>query len=77
MEWTDGCPFPLSNSSLETAFHGPSPMEDCPPGWNDFALAASHTSKMKIFYAFLSGIEEGGSCPTLQLNTEEDHLKID
>ena len=29
------------------------------------------------FYAFSSGTEEGGSCPTLQLNTEEDHLKID
>ena len=24
MEWTDGCPLQLSNSYLETAFHGPS-----------------------------------------------------
>ena len=48
MEWTDGCPLQLGNSSLEeqqNSFHG----------WNDLALAASHTSKMKSFYAFLSG----------------------
>ena len=31
--------------------------------------------KDEDFYAFSSGTEEGGSCPTLQLNTEEDHLK--
>ena len=36
-------------------------MEDCPPKrWNDFALAAS---KMKSFYAFSRGTEEGGLCP--------------
>ena len=37
----------------KTAFHG----------WNDLALAASHTSEDEAFYAFSSGIEEGGLCP--------------
>ena len=38
---------------------------------------ASHTSEDEAFYVVLRGTEEGGSCPNLQLNTEEDHLKID
>ena len=68
MEWPDGCPLRKGNShTLEKAFNGPPPMEDCPPKWTDgkdFALAASHTSEKKIFYAFLSGGNE--TTPTCQ-----------
>ena len=39
-------------------------------------LTASHTSEMKTSMPSQVVKEEGGSCPTLQLNTEEDHPKI-
>ena len=48
MKWTDGCP--LQKGSFP--YFGS-------PKWTDgigFALAASHTSGRKIFYAFLSGL---------------------
>ena len=53
--------------------------------WNGSDLAASHTSEDEAFYAFLSGIEEGGLCPKTfnwmwglagsAYKTEGDHLK--
>ena len=49
MEWTDGCPLQLGNSSSSIVF------PQLWKRWYDLALAASHTPRMKILDAFSSG----------------------
>ena len=67
LKWTDGMPSSKGPPILWYAewTDGSSEMTDSFPYFRD-----------EDFYAFSSGKEEGGSCPTLQLNTEEDHPKI-